>query len=70
MDLNEALSTARSNAAAAIDQIGEYASAEDAVWSYWQNVRDTLAEYRASEYEAQALEAFWAALPADLAKFR
>ena len=48
----------------------EYASASECVWSYWQNVRDKLAEYGASEHEYEALEAFWAALPINLQQYR
>jgi len=48
----------------------EFQSASECVWSYWQNVRDTLAEYGASEFEHEALEAFWAALPITLQQYR
>jgi hypothetical protein len=48
----------------------DYESASECVWSYWQNVRDTLAENGASEHEVEALEAFWDALPIPLQQYR
>ena len=61
MNRQEALSFAKASAAAAFDQRGEYA---DAVASYRDNIRDTLNDEGAAEYE----DAAWAEYDAEVAR--
>ena len=54
----EAVDFARFSARTALDQTGEWGSLQESVDNYRENVRDTLAEYRAAQYEADAFAAF------------
>lgn len=50
-------SLARANFASAVDQAYDYPSIADALQTYFDNLRDTLQEYGANEYETRDAEA-------------
>lgn len=54
----EAVDFGKVSAYTALDAVGDYGSLEDAVESHRQNIRDTLAEYKASVYEIDAFAIF------------
>lgn len=55
MTRQEALDFARSSALTAFDQRGEY---DDAAGSFRDNVRDTLCEEKAAQYEEEAFAGY------------
>lgn len=58
MNREQAVEFAASSADMAVDQACAFPSVQDAVASYRENVRDTLKDERAAEFEPEAFDAF------------
>ena len=55
---DEAVDFGRASAEWALDAFHDYGSLENSIGSARENVRDTLQEYHAVQFEAEAFEAF------------
>jgi hypothetical protein len=58
MTREQAIEFGKASAEMALDQVGEWGSIQNSIDNYRQNVRTTLQDERADQYEQEAFESF------------